>query len=125
LGLSRPGGRDGGSLKVRGTWNADERYGALDVVALDGGAFAARRDNPGVCPGEGWQLIARQGQRGVAGLHGEKGDRGPPGQAAASIVRWDIDKANYAVTPILSDGTKGPRLELRPLFEQFDTETRP
>jgi hypothetical protein len=34
-------------------------------------------------------------------------------------------KASYSVTPVLSDGTKGPVLELRPLFAQFDAETAP
>jgi hypothetical protein len=61
------------SMAVRGTWAAGERYQALNVVALNGASFVARRDDPGPCPGEGWQLIASQGKRGgrapaVAGM---------------------------------------------------------
>ena len=66
--------------------------------------------------------LALQGKRGHEGARGEKGDRGPP---APSIVSWIVDKASYSVTPVLSDGTKGPVLELRPLFVQFNAETAP
>jgi hypothetical protein len=31
----------------------------------------------------------------------------------------DIDRAAYTVTPVMSDGTSGPPLNLRGLFEQF------
>jgi hypothetical protein len=116
------GGRDGGTPLIRGTWSADGEYRALDICALNGCSFIATKDNPGACPGEGWQLIARQGQRGIAGPKGERGERGPPGQAAPTIVGWSVDKASYTVTPVMSDGTKGPRLEFRPLFEQYDNE---
>src|SRR4029077_4062728 len=67
-------GADARSPHVCGTYGAEETYGELDIVAINGASFIARRDNPGPCPGDGWQLIARQGQRGIAG---EKGDRGP------------------------------------------------
>jgi hypothetical protein len=70
-------------------------------------------------------LPGKRGQQGPRGERGEKGDRGPPGQSAPLIVSWIVEKASYSVLPVLSDGTEGPRLELRPLFEQFHTETGP
>jgi hypothetical protein len=82
-------------------------------------------DKPGACPGPGWQLLAAPGKRGVAGERGPQGDRGPagvagrPGKDAGTVVRWDIDRAAYTVTPIMSDGTSGPPLNLRGLFQQF------
>jgi hypothetical protein len=99
------------SQRIRGTFDPKMRYVSNDVVALDGGSFVARHDNPGPCPGSGWQLLARQGQRGVAGPEGR---RGPPG---AIISGWIVDRSNYRVTPRFSDGTLGPPLELRELFE--------
>src|SRR5262249_53530786 len=65
------------ATRVCGTFKSGTSYARGDVVALDGGSFLARRDNPGPCPGPGWQMIARQGQRGIAG---PKGDHGPPGK---------------------------------------------
>jgi hypothetical protein len=54
-------GRDGQSPEVRGTFDSGENYKRLDVVAKNGAAFIARRDDPGDCPGSGWQMISRQG----------------------------------------------------------------
>jgi len=54
------------------------------------------------------------------GARGEKGDRG---QSVPSVVNWIVERASYSVIPILSGGAEGPRLELRPLFEQFNAET--
>jgi hypothetical protein len=119
-------GDDGRSLKLIGTYDPEARYAALDIVALNGGAFAARRDNPGTCPGDGWQLLARQGQRGVTGergAKGDKGDKGDPGQAAPIIKSWRVDRARYLALPVMSDGREGPPLELRGLFEQFQNDT--
>jgi hypothetical protein len=62
------------TLAVCGTFDAHEHYRMLDTVALNGASFIAKHDNPGPCPGEGWQLLAQKGQRGVAG---DKGERGP------------------------------------------------
>jgi hypothetical protein len=107
---------------VRATWFSGGEYHALDIVACDGGAFIARRDDPGPCPGEGWQLIARQGQRGISGPRGE---RGLAGASAPVITSWVIDKESYSATPILSDGSSGPPLQLRELFAQFQDETAP
>jgi hypothetical protein len=98
--------------RIRGTHNPQSEYSANDMVALDGGSFIARKDNPGPCPGAGWQLMARQGSRGIAGPEGK---RGPPGNI---ITGWILDRSNFRVTPRLSDGTLGPPLELRALFEQ-------
>ena len=50
-GVDGKDGRDGRSLEVRGLFSDKETYKALDIVALNGGSFIARRDNPGPCPG--------------------------------------------------------------------------
>jgi len=123
-------GRDAATPNVRGTFSEGETYAALDIVALGGSSFIARRDGPGACPGEGWQLIASAGKSGIkgpAGERGEKGEAGPrglPGAAAPVIVGWTIDHEAYAATPILSDQSPAPPLELRALFEQFHNEAR-
>jgi hypothetical protein len=114
-------GRDGGSITVRGTFDETADYRRLEVVALNGGSFIARNDAPGPCPGSGWQLLASQGKRGVAG---EKGERGPTGLSGATIRDWKIDRERYVATPMMSDGSEGPPLELRGLFEQFFSEVR-
>jgi hypothetical protein len=112
-------GRDGNSFTVRGTFDATPDYRRLDVVALNGGCFIALKDAPGPCPGSGWQLLASQGKRGVAGEKGERGPKGDPGLSGATICDWKIDRARYVATPVMSDGREGPPLELRELFEQF------
>lgn len=120
-------GRDGSSVNIRSTFDADADYRRLDVVAFNGGSFVALKDKPGPCPGSGWQLIASQGKRGVAGEKGERGSPGPKGDAGArgtTICDWKIDRARYLATPIMSDGSDGPQFELRGLFEQFFLEAR-
>jgi hypothetical protein len=117
-------GRDGNGITVRGTFNETAEYRRLDVVALNGGSFIALKDAPGPCPGSGWQLLASQGRRGVAGEKGERGPRGDAGASGATIRDWKIDRAHYVATPLMSDGSEGPPLELRGLFEQFLHETR-
>jgi len=119
-------GKDGRTPTVRGTFAADEKYRALDIVALNGGSFIARRNDPGDCPGAGWQSLTMPGKRGERGIRGEKGDRGEPGKpgsAGPAIVGWQIDRKAYAAVPILDDGSQGAALELRSLFEQFQIET--
>jgi hypothetical protein len=97
---------------------------------MDGASFIAKRDDPGICPGEGWQLMSRQGkpgrrgENGKRGLPGEKGDPGERGESAPTIAAWLIDREGYRASPRMSDGTVGPMLELRGLFEQFLSETR-
>jgi hypothetical protein len=120
-GVDGKNGCDGRSPNVRGTFKAGESYRAFDIVALNGGAFIARRDDPGSCPGDGWQLVATPGKR---GQQGPRGERGPAGPAGPTIESWQIDRERYQATPAMSDGSEGPPLELRPLFEQFHTEAR-
>jgi hypothetical protein len=105
------------TVRVRGTFAPNTSYARGDMVVLDGGSFVARSDNPGPCPGAGWQLMARQGARGIAG---PKGERGPAGK---TITGWIVDRGNFRVTPRMSDGSLGPPLELRALFEQVEDNT--
>lgn len=66
-------GAEGRSFAIRGTFDAAAAYLRLDVVAVNGASFAAKRDNPGACPGDGWQLIAKQGGPGKPGDPGRAG----------------------------------------------------
>jgi hypothetical protein len=112
---------------VHGTFDESADYQNLDIVALNGGSFIALKDAPGPYPGPGWQLLAGPGRRGAAGEKGERGppgSRGDPGLSGGTISEWKIDRARYVATPVMSDGSEGPRLELRELFEQFLLEAR-
>jgi hypothetical protein len=116
----------GNSLSPRGTYDGNAEYHYLDVVALNGSSFVALKDNPGLCPGDDWQLLASRGsrgQRGVEGARGIMGLRGERGAAAPTIQSWMIDRTRYTATPMMSDGSIGSTLELRALFEQFFSET--
>ena len=53
-----------------------------------------------------------------------RGPRGDAGASGATIVGWKIDRPRYVATPIVSDGSNGPPLELHGLFEQFLSEVR-
>ena len=123
-------GKDAAQFTIRGTYSEGETYRRLDIVALNGSSFIARADPPGVCPGDGWQLIAsagrpgRPGPRGETGERGERGAIGQAGERAAEIIGWKLDVDRYRATPILSDGSEAPALQLRALFEQFQTEAR-
>lgn len=105
-------GQDGRSFAVRSTWQADGEYRALDVVALNGASFVAKRDNPGPCPGDGWQLMAAQGKQGKPGAKGDRGERGEPGPGVADmavdgdglvrIVNGDGSTVECDLYPVLS-----------------------
>jgi hypothetical protein len=115
----------GAGFAVRGKYLADEAYQRGDVVMLDGASFVALKDAPSVCPGTDWRLLAMRGARGrqgPSGARGLMGLRGERGEAGPAIKSWQIDRARYVATPIMSDGSTGPALELRPLFEQFYAE---
>ncbi|WP_297972484.1 hypothetical protein [uncultured Amaricoccus sp.] len=86
--LAAPGdkGDPGESMTVRGTWSAEEAYRRLDVVALDGSGFVAKMDDPGPCPGDGWQLVASKGGRGKPGEPG----KGIPGRPGAPVIEGTV-----------------------------------
>jgi hypothetical protein len=122
------GGRDGAngrSIVFRGAYDMRESYTATDMVAHEGQSFMAARDNPTGLPGDSadWLLIAARGVKGERGLRGSRGDKGDKGETGATAVAWKIDRERYRASPLMSDGTVGPMLELRPLFEQYQIET--
>ena len=89
-----PPGADGRSFTGRRTYSDGETYTALDVVALDGSSFFALRDDPGPCPGDGWQLMSprgRAGQPGPRGEKGERGEKGPAGPAAPVAASFTVN----------------------------------
>jgi hypothetical protein len=108
-------GNDGRSFTVRGTYAVTNAYQALDVVALNGGAFIARKDDPGVCPGPDWQLIAAQGKAGKPGERGlpGKGERGDPGQP---VVAAAVDGMGL-LTLVNGDGSTVD-VDLYPLLDK-------
>jgi hypothetical protein len=119
--------RSGNSLTPRGAYDDHADYRCLDVTTVSGSSFVALKDRPGACPGADWQLLASRGSRGDRGLKGERGPPGPRGDAGASGVTirdWKIDRERYVAMPIMIDGSDGPPLELRGLFEQFFSEVR-
>lgn len=84
-------GTDGRSFTVRGTYGEGETYDMLSVVALGGSSFVALRDDPGPCPGDGWQLLSPRGKAGPPGPKGDRGDAvtgppGPPGPGLAAMT---------------------------------------
>jgi hypothetical protein len=121
-------GRDGVDAlapRVRGTYDAHATYEQLDIVAMEGASFIAKRDKPGICPGDGWQLLSRQGKRGQRGERGERGPTGPKGDTGPAVmpqlVSSKIDE-NYNLTILRSDNS----LEIIPLraaFERYHSET--
>jgi hypothetical protein len=120
-------GRDGKSIVIRGTFNEAAEYHRLDVVALNGGSFIARKDDPGECPGPGWQLLASRGKTGDKGQPGPRGEQGPKGEQGPSgpiIAAWEVDYVNYRARAIMSDGSDGGTLDLRGMFERFQAEAR-
>ena len=72
-------GQDGITPTIRGTYDPAGIYARLDIVALNSSSFIARKDQPGPCPGEDWQLIVSAGKQGRPGPPGAKGERGEPG----------------------------------------------
>jgi len=117
------GGVDGRSLTVRGLFSDSENYQKLDIATVNGSSFVAKQDNPGRCPGPGWQLLVSQGKQGDKGKPGDKGERGERGPVAM-IQKWQIDRVNYIAVPIMADGKEGPPLQMRDFFEQFQIEAR-
>jgi hypothetical protein len=126
-------GKDARSLNFRGAHRSGEIYAPHDVVMVGGSSFVATCADPGHCPGDGWVLISGVGKRGTAGAKGDRGDRGEigpagrdgaPGAPAPIITSWQRVPGTYTVIPILADDSAGAPLDLRPLFEQFNSERR-
>jgi hypothetical protein len=111
-------GLDGLSFRVRGTYQPGEPYSRLDVVALNGGSFVARRNHPGECPGDHWQALCFQGKRGAVGPKGDRGERGPHG---SSIATCELEPERYTLILNHSDGTS-VCINLRPFFEAYHAE---
>jgi hypothetical protein len=122
-------GQDGRAPDIRGTYSADEAYRRLDIVALNGGSFVALRDDPGPCPGAGWQLLASAGKRGERGDKGERGERGlegkpgNPGKNARQIIGFKA-LPDYRAVLVFEDGALSEPHDVRSWFEQYETETR-
>jgi hypothetical protein len=116
-------GKDALNFRIEGTYDPAVKYRRLSVVTLNGSSFAACHDDPGPCPGEGWQLIASAGRRGQQGPKGERGERGLTGPPAIvpRIASTNID-AGYNLNLIYADGS-ADSIPLRAAFEQFFAET--
>ncbi|MGY8683440.1 collagen-like protein [Bradyrhizobium sp. UFLA05-153] len=117
-------GKDALNYSIEGTYDPAANYRRLSIVTLNGSSFVARHDDPGPCPGDGWQLFASAGRRGQQGPKGERGERGPMGQPAIvpRITSTNID-AGYNLNLIYTDGSTDS-IPLRAAFEQFFAETR-
>ena len=63
-------------------------FDARETYECDGATFVACRDNPGACPGDGWQILSKPGRRGDAGETGPRGEKGNKGELAPTIVSW-------------------------------------
>jgi hypothetical protein len=111
-------GADAPVGEVCGLFDRERAYRKFDLVTFHGSEWRARCDDPGALPGDGWALSGQVGGRGKAG---ERGERGPAGPAAPRHVDWAIQE--YRAAPIWSDGSTGPVLDLRSLFELFHGES--
>ena len=99
---------------VCGLFDAKRSYRKFDLVTLNGSEWRARVDDPGVLPGPGWALAGQSGSR---GKQGERGERGLPGP---TIAAWET--RDFLAVPIMSDGSRGPPLDLRGFFEVYHAE---
>jgi hypothetical protein len=107
---------------IRGTYDGAATYHALSIVALNGSSFIARCDDPGECPGDGWQLIASCGRAGKPGPKGERGEQGERGPSGPSVLRGEIDRKSYTMKLIMSDGSE-VAVPCRGFFEQYHEES--
>jgi hypothetical protein len=115
------------ALAIWGTYDPSIEYNALDVVALNGGSFVARRDAPGPCPGNGWQLLASAGKRGMRGERGVQGFSGPAGRDGADAPIWtgiDFDPKRLSFSMRMSDGSLGPLISLDCIFAGVGVDAR-
>jgi hypothetical protein len=117
-------GRDAKELAHRGTFDPLCSYGRNDLVALDGGAFIALRDDPGDCPGDGWRLLVARGKPGKPGERGERGERGLPGlDGRAGVGIADVAVEGFALIVSLTNGDTIAR-DMKPMFEEYHAQVR-
>ena len=76
--------------------------------------------------------ITREGKRGergpcgadgAPGPRGEKGERGERGAPALTVIEWRPNSAAFTVQAVMSDGSTGPMIALRSLFESYHAAT--
>jgi hypothetical protein len=125
-----------GTFNIKGTFDSRTTYNYLDVVAHNGASWVAKRDNPGPCPGDDWQLLARQGQRGATGERGPAGPAGMPKFGGTGfnkcgmelvtstgsiqlIKNVSVDPENFTLRFTASDDST-LSISLMPLFEAYD-----
>jgi hypothetical protein len=66
------------------------------------------------------------GARGVPGRDGQQGPQGPRGErgeAGARAAGFITNPEEFSAVLQITDGTPGPTLRLRPLFEAYDSQT--
>ncbi|SDR31560.1 hypothetical protein SAMN05519103_01948 [Rhizobiales bacterium GAS113] len=61
-----------------------------------------------------------RGRDGPPGVRGERGERGEPGRPAPAVIEWRPDPEAFTIQAVLSDGSTGPMIALRSLFEAYD-----
>ena len=115
-GMNGKDGKDGRTMRIRGTYDPKKAYEELDVVALNGSWFVARKNEPGPCPGDGWQVGPR-GRRGETGERGPQGLKGEPGSPGREVIEWVVNYKDFTVTPVMSDGMPGTTMSFYKLFE--------
>ena len=103
--------------EVCGAWEPEREYRKFDLVNFNGTEWRAKRDAPGELPGDGWAIASKVGERGKRGDIGPRGERGLP---AAVQIGWEVK--DFRAVPLMSDGSRGPPLDLRVLFEQYHME---
>lgn len=118
--LAEPGQRgiDGRSPKVLGTYNPDSAYIDLSIVALNGVTFIAKKDDPGPCPGSGWQLMSAMAKKGDKGDRGEPGIKGNPGLPGPGLKSATVDPNTALVTMVNGDGSI-ITLDLYPVLDRL------
>jgi hypothetical protein len=110
-------GADGRGFVLRGTYDAAAEYRQHDIVMINRNSFAAKYDNPGECPGEGWQLFGPSGQRGKEGPPGSPGAKGADGRSV-SIVKWEADP-DEMVLRIADSAGNTFAVDLQPIAERI------
>jgi len=119
-------GTDGRSLRITGTYSREKTYSELDIVTLNSSWFVARKNSPGACPGPDWQ-VGPSGKKGEQGARGDRGEPGPAGRNGRDALEWvgiKVDRKTFTITAVMEDGSEGPEMQFRELFDQYDLERR-